>query len=74
MAAVTNKAREIRAMENALMNPAVETGPTPEEVTTDLRRKNLLGRDRGFFGTVQTGFRGLLNIADPFARKTLLGE
>jgi hypothetical protein len=76
MAAVTNKAREIKAMENALLNPQpLPTGPTVEQQATDARRKSLLGRDRGLFGTVQTGFRGLLNIGDPYTpRKTLLGE
>ncbi len=56
----------------------VTPAPTPEEMAAEQRRKNLLGRDRGRFGTVQTGFRGLLDLVsfgqDKSKRKTLLGE
>jgi hypothetical protein len=45
------------------------------EIAEEARRSNLLGRDRGRFGTVQTGFRGLLSLASSLGqRKTLLGE
>ena len=40
------------------------------------REDNLLKRDRGRFGTVNTSFRGLLELArsNDQSRKTLLGE
>lgn len=39
------------------------------------REENLLTRDRGRYGTVTTGFRGLLNLAaNGGQKKTLLGE
>ncbi len=39
------------------------------------REDNLLTRSRSRFGTIKTGFRGLLSLSDPTAnRKTLLGE
>jgi hypothetical protein len=44
---------------------------TPEQART----QSLLQRNRGIFGTVQTSFRGLLDLANPASgRKTLLGE
>ena len=40
-----------------------------------IRRQSLIDRERGRFGTVTTGFRGLLNALNNDAqRKTLLGE
>ncbi len=52
-----------------------ENTPSPEETASEVRRQSLLGRERSRFGTVQTGFRGLLGISDNNAqRKTLLGE
>ncbi|MCC6598519.1 MAG: hypothetical protein IT559_07000 [Alphaproteobacteria bacterium] len=45
--------------------------PSPEKS----RQTSLLARDRGRFGTIQTGFRGLLETAfGNNQRKTLLGE
>ncbi len=46
--------------------------PTPEET----RKKSLLARDRGRFGTILTGFKGLLDTitGQNTGRKTLLGE
>lgn len=48
--------------------------PTPEETAAGQRTQNLLRRSRGRFGTVQTGFRGLLELGSGQGRKTLLGE
>ena len=51
-----------------------------EDVTSDVssskaRAENLLRRSRGRFGTVITGFNGVLEAADTRSkRKTLLGE
>jgi len=46
-----------------------------EETSSEARRQNLLGRERSRFGTVQTGFRGLLGVSNETGqRKTLLGE
>jgi len=48
-----------------------------EEVSTQVRQQNLLGRERSRFGTIQTSFRGLLGLRDSAQsqpRKTLLGE
>lgn len=44
--------------------------------SSDARTTNLLQRNRGIFGTVQTSFRGLLGLAGGAGsgRKTLLGE
>ena len=60
--------------------PALD--PTPassdaqsEQSVAEVRESNLLRRDRGRFGTVQTGFSGLLNTAENTGgRKSLLGE
>lgn len=38
------------------------------------RRTSLLGRDRSRFGTILTGFRGLLGTIEDSRRNTLLGE
>jgi hypothetical protein len=50
--------------------------PTPEENAESNRKASLLQRSRGRFGTVQTSFRGLLDLAGNALnnRKTLLGE
>jgi len=48
-----------------------------EETGTQVRKQNLLGRERSRFGTIQTSFRGLLGLGNQSAsqpRKTLLGE
>lgn len=70
-------------------NPAVPTGQsapseseaaTPQEseqAASEQRSTNLLGRERGRFGTILTGFRGVLapaNREGSPVRKTLLGE
>ena len=54
--------------------PAAGSEATPEEKAADQRKQNLLQRARGQFGTVLTGFRGLLGLNTAPARKTLLGE
>ncbi len=64
--------------------PSAPTTPTPSTPTTptnnvdeELRARagSLLLRDRGRFGTVLTGFRGLLTSAENTGpRKALLGE
>ncbi|HBH25969.1 MAG TPA: hypothetical protein DDX54_00990 [Rhodospirillaceae bacterium] len=46
-----------------------------EAAAAEARRDNLLRRDRGRTGTIQTSFRGLLGQAAPAGtKKTLLGE
>lgn len=48
-----------------------------EEQATEQREANLLTRDRGYLGTVQTSYRGLLNATSResgVGAKTLLGE
>ncbi len=77
MGAVTKKAKEISQPQIAYYTPPPSSTatPTPEKQAAENRRKGLLGRDRGRFGTVQTGFRGLLSLATSLGeRKTLLGE
>ena len=65
---------------NTVTTPSSTPEPTStqeqaEETSTQVRKQNLLGRERSRFGTVQTSFRGLLGLADNTApRKTLLGE
>lgn len=55
--------------------PQTENPPSAEETASQARRQSLLGRERSRFGTVQTGFRGLLGLSDNTnSRKTLLGE
>ena len=62
--------------------PAPYVPPTPTTPPVDAaeeerkaRAENLLQRDRGRFGTVLTGFRGLLSTNENTGgRKTLLGE
>ena len=78
MGGLTNTAKSIAQPQYIYMpsptNPT-PTEPTPEEQAAETRRRNLLNRDRGRFGTVQTGFRGLLSLASNLGqRKTLLGE
>jgi len=51
------------------------TEPSAEDAIQKRREDNLLRRDRGRSGTVQTGFRGILNAVDAASKKkTLLGE
>ncbi len=54
--------------------PAASTAGTDTETGAKTRAASLLLRDRGVFGTILTGFRGLLNPAAATPRKTLLGE
>lgn len=52
----------------------IESGAQADNAS-EARANSLLQRNRGRFGTVQTGFRGLLGlISDSGKRKTLLGE
>lgn len=54
--------------------PAVPT-QSAEEAFSDIRKQSLLGRERSRFGTIETGFRGLLGLSESASpRKTLLGE
>ncbi|MCB1721578.1 MAG: hypothetical protein H6860_04240 [Rhodospirillales bacterium] len=65
MSATTTSSVENTGAENLV---AVETA-------SEVRAQNLLGRERSRFGTVLTGFRGLLStLEDRSPRKTLLGE
>lgn len=49
--------------------------PSAEETNAAARRQSLLGRSRSRFGTVLTGFRGVLGTSQSAnQRKTLLGE
>ncbi|NCT40929.1 MAG: hypothetical protein GW778_04630 [Alphaproteobacteria bacterium] len=53
------------------------TAPSAQETSAEIRKQNLLGRERSRFGTIQTSFRGLLGLSDTGgaqSRKTLLGE
>ena len=53
----------------------VSTQEQADETSTQIRKQNLLGRERSRFGTIQTSFRGLLGLSDSSPqRKTLLGE
>ncbi|MCB9982446.1 MAG: hypothetical protein H6861_02055 [Rhodospirillales bacterium] len=53
---------------------ATQTG-SEQETASEVRAQNLLGRERSRFGTVLTGFRGLLGtLEDRPERKTLLGQ
>lgn len=55
--------------------PTPATPSTPAPTPEKARQASLLARDRGRFGTIQTGFRGLLESAfSQGQRKTLLGE
>ncbi len=56
---------------------ATDTQAEEQEVNTEARRQNLLGRERSRFGTINTSFRGVLGLSDASTsaqRKTLLGE
>ena len=67
--AVTNTASPAEPADN----PPVET--SSDETATEIRKQSLLGRERSRFGTVLTGFRGLLGLSENTQpRKTLLGE
>lgn len=52
------------------------SGANTEQTVVQSQKNNLLQRDRGRFGLVKTGFRGLLSTihAQTPQRKTLLGE
>ncbi len=52
------------------------TSKTDEEISAEARTDSLLRRTRGRFGTILTGFRGILESKDneQKTRKTLLGE
>lgn len=61
--------------EAAVEATATEAAPDPAQEAAAARKKSLLARERGRFGTVQTGFRGLLALTqNNQQRKTLLGE
>ena len=55
----------------------VDTDIADAQSASEVRTQNLLQRNRGRFGTIRTGFRGLLELAgggSSGSRKTLLGE
>jgi hypothetical protein len=51
-----------------------EEKQSEEQINAEARRKSLLRRSRGRFGTVLTGFKGFLSQSNNDSRKTLLGE
>lgn len=52
-----------------------EKDPTTAESVAEARRKNLLSRNRGRFGTIRTGFTGILTkTSQDTERKRLLGD
>ena len=51
-----------------------DSTPTTEERARETRTQNLLQRNRGRFGTILNGFRGVLSTSSSSQRKTLLGE
>jgi hypothetical protein len=54
---------------------SVDPAQPPQKTASEIRASSLLGRDRSRFGTILTGFRGLLDLANTSSkRKTLLGE
>jgi len=53
---------------------ATPSGPSEQEQQSARRAASLLERNRGAYGTVLTGFRGLLGQNSGAQRKTLLGE
>jgi hypothetical protein len=65
-----------------VVQPSTPTQPDPEvtqaereQSISEQRTSNLLRRSRGRFGTIRTGFRGLLDLVPTDTqRKTLLGE
>lgn len=64
--------------DTATQNTSAEENDTRISAA-QLRQENLLQRSRGRFGTILTGFRGLLDTSDNAnasrtPRKTLLGE
>ncbi|MGB1077271.1 MAG: hypothetical protein ACPG05_03110 [Bdellovibrionales bacterium] len=64
----TNTVSEARATE------AVEE-KSSDILSSEARSENLLRRNRGTFGTILTGFRGVLSANEgQQKRKTLLGE
>ena len=60
--------------------PTIETNEAVDQKSADIlssetRQENLLRRNRGRFGTILTGFRGVLDAdSSQQKRKTLLGE
>ena len=56
--------------DSSTQTPTVSEG----EQASVRRSQNLLERNRGVFGTILTGFRGVLNQSVQSQRKTLLGE
>lgn len=74
------KAPAVQTVYMPVYNPAPDTTmPETPEANSDAdnsarRAAGLLERSRSAYGTVLTGFRGLLNQQSPQQRKTLLGE
>ncbi len=61
---------------SAIETPSAEAQAIADaENASEARRTSLLGRDRSRFGTILTGFRGLLGTTENAPRRnTLLGE
>ncbi len=55
------------------INP-VTVAQEKETARVEEREENLLRRNRGFLGTILTGFQGVLSDTKEQPRKTLLGE
>ena len=77
------KAPSVQTVYMPVYNPApdntppvvpAEPNPNPDAEASARRAAGLLERSRSAYGTVLTGFRGLLNQQNTQQRKTLLGE
>ena len=56
------------------VSAATAAEPSAEEQASEARKKTLLRRNRGRFGTIATGLQGFLSERLNNDRKTLLGE
>lgn len=55
--------------------PVTPSQASRETIASEEREQNLLSRNRGRLGTIETGFRGFLSTSTATAgRKNLLGE
>ena len=59
---------------SSTVSTADESEPNAEEQASEARKKTLLRRNRGRFGTIATGLKGFLSERLSSGRKTLLGE
>ncbi len=62
----------------SVISPTVSTKPIDKssaaDIVSDERKKSLLARSRGRFGTIATSLQGFLADDKQGGRKTLLGE